>query len=307
MKRRISRALTLTAVSLLLLLGSCGPRNLYADRSIPALVGWSDAEKYIQALRWTPLGIFGLTWQALVDAGYITEDEGEWSFPVPEMSVYTVRRVIAGEEVRTDYIFRPTLFMEPEVKKAEPGMSLFPGPTISQRLITEVEMKRVLTEIKAEYPPYTKDDLDYRIRAQGKELLEGWAVLFDCFAQFDGRYDHPLATGENEVWEFLDWQGRPNELEDIHAAVKKGWKLSYSVRCSPVTVGDCLTPEELETLADLAVEKGWAVDLEAGLDLFRNWHLAAMVGKNVPGNWTLNGTGIALYLTRPGANGDGSH
>lgn len=278
MKRRVYRALsrlTRTAAILLLLLCSCGPRNLYADRSIPALVGWPDAETYIQALRQTPLGVLGMTWQELVEAGYLTEDEGSWTSLDPERRIYTVRRVIGRTDSRTDYIFRTTLY-------------------------TETEGKQVLTDIRVEYAPYDKDNLDYLIRAQGKELLEGWSVLFDCFAQFDGSYTHPLAVGENAVWEFLDWEKSPDKLEDFIAAVNKGWRLGYSVRCSPVTVGDCLTAEELETLADLAVEKGWAKDREEGLGLFRSWHLAALVSKNVPGCWTLSGMGIALYLTRPG-------
>ena len=260
---------------LLFALCSCGPRQLYTDRSIPALVGWPDAETYIQALRQTPLGVFGMTWQELAEAGYLTEDEGSWTSLDPEKRIYTVRRVIGRTDSRTDYVFRTTLF-------------------------TEAEGTCVLTDIRVEYAPYDKDNLDYLIRAQGKELLEGWTVLNDCFAQFDGRYTHPLATGENAVWEFLDWEKRPDELEDYIAAVNKGWKLGYSVRCSPVTVGDCLTPEELETLADLAVQKGWARDREEGLGIFRSWHLAALVGKNVPGCWTCSGMGVALYLTRPG-------
>ncbi len=278
MKRRVYRVLsrlTRTAAILLLLLCSCGPRNLYADRSIPALVGWPDAETYIQALRQTPLGVFGMTWQELVEAGYLTEDEGTWTTLDPERRIYTVRRVIGRTDSRTDYIFRTTLY-------------------------TETEGKQVLTDIRVEYAPYDKDNLDYLIRAQGKELLEGWSVLFDCFAQYDGSYTHPLATGENAVWEFLDWEKRPDELEDYIAAVNKGWRLGYSVRCSPVAVGDCVTQEELNTLADLSVEKGWAKDREEGLGLFRIWHLAALVSKNVPGCWTLSGMGIALYLTRPG-------
>ena len=285
MKRRVYRALSrlrLTAAVLLLALCSCGPRQLYADRSIPALVGWSDAEKYIQALRWTPLGIFGLTWQELVEAGYITENEGTWSDYTPEKRMYTVRRTVGRTDSRTDYIFRTTLF-------------------------TEAAGKQVLTDIRVEYAPADKDNMDYLIRAQGKELLEGWTVLFERFAQFDGRYTQPLATGENEVWEFLDWEKRPDELEDFMAAVNKGWDQSYSVRCSPVTLGDCLTPEELNILADLAVEKGWAKDMEEGLEIFRGWHLAAFVGKNPTGHWDYSGMGVALYLTRPGVKGDGSH
>ena len=276
MKKRVFRALSrlrLTAAVLLLALCSCGPRQLYTDRSIQAQVGYPDAETYIQALRHTPLGVFGLTWQELCDAGYLTEAEGTWTSLDPERRIYTVRRVVGRTDSRTDYIFRPTLF-------------------------TEAEGKLVLTDIRVEFAPYDKDNLDYLIRAQGKELLEGWTVLNDCFAQFDGSYTHPLAAGENAVWEFLDWEKSPDKLEDFIAAVNKGWRLGYSVRCSPVTVGDCLTPEEMNTLADLAVEKGWAKDREEGLGIFRSWHLAALVSKNVPGCWTCSGMGIALYLTR---------
>ena len=91
-------------------------------------------------------------------------------------------------------------------------------------------------------------------------------------------------------------------VEDYIAAVNKGWRLGYSVRCSPVTVGDCVTQEELNTLADLSVEKGWAKDREEGLGIFRIWHLAALVSKNVPGCWTLSGMGLAMYLTRPASS-----
>ena len=87
----------------------------------------------------------------------------------------------------------------------------------------------------------------------------------------------------------------------LPAETHKGWKLGYSVRCSPVTLGDCLTAKELTALAELAVEKGWAKDTAEGRWMFRNWHLAALVGKTVPGCWTLNGEGLAIYLTRPGA------
>lgn len=275
MNARVFRRLFLAVPAvLLLLLCACGPRTLYADRSIPALVRWPDAESYTQALRQTPLGVFGLTWQELCAAGYLTENEGTWTALDPEKQVYTVRRTVGSSDSRTDYIFRPTLW-------------------------TEAEGRKVLTDIRVEYAPADKDNLDYMIRAQGKALLEGWTVLNDCFAQFDGRYTHPLAPGEEVCWEFLDWTGRPDELEDIKSAIDKGWQLSYSVRCSPVTLGDCLTGEELETLGALAAEKGW-VKAGAARELMGGWHLAAMVGKNVPGCWILNGEGLAMYLTRPG-------
>ena len=276
MNARVFRRLSLAVPAvLLLLLCACGPRTLYADRSIPALVRWPDAESYAQALGQTPLGVFGLTWQELCAAGYLTEDEGTWTALDPEKQVYTVRRTVGSSDSRTDYIFRPTLW-------------------------TEAEGRKVLTDIRVEYAPADKDNLDYLIRAQGKALLEGWTVLNDCFAVYEGRYTHPLATGENEVWEFLDWLKRPEELEDITAAIARGWDQSYSVRCTPVTVGDCLTEEELKTLADLAVEKGWAKDRAEGLEMFRGWHLAALVSKNPTGHWDCSGEGLALYLTRPG-------
>ena len=129
MKRRLSRVLSrliLTAAGLLLLLSACGPRNLYTDRSIQAQVGYPDAETYIQALRQTPLGVFGLTWQEMIEAGYLTEEEGTWTSLDPERRIYTVHRVIGRTDSRTDYIFRPTLF-------------------------TEAAGKQVLTDIRVEY------------------------------------------------------------------------------------------------------------------------------------------------------------
>ena len=74
-------------------------------------------------------------------------------------------------------------------------------------------------------------------------------------------------------------------------------------------VAGCLTGAELSALADLAVEKGWAGNRAEGKELFRSWHLAGLVlrnhgsldPENDRGSNTLNGMGIAIYLTRPGA------
>ena len=94
------------------------------------------------------------------------------------------------------------------------------------------------------------------------------------------------------------------------AAIARGRKLTYHIRCTPVTLADCLEPEERDALADLAVEKGWAKDRAEGLRIMGNWHLAGLVddmhgrddGEGRPvSRFTLNGEGIAIYLTRPGA------
>ena len=214
-----------------------------------------------------------------MEAGYLTAEEGTWTSRTPERQVYAVSRSVAGRDCMTQYIFRTTLY-------------------------TEREGKLVLTDIRVEYAVPEEDEEATQIRAQiqlqGLEMLESWTVLNDRFAVYAGRYTHPLAAGEKECWEFLDWTGRPEDLTDIRDAIERGWKQSYRVLCSPVTLADCLTQEELETLADMALEKGWANEDNA-LRLMGGVHLAALVMKNPTGHWDYRGEGIALYLTRPGA------
>ena len=270
------RILPIALAALILVFGVLSPwksRILYGDRSLTEQTGCADPEAYIQALRQTSLGVFGMTWSELCEAGYLTEEEGSWSISTPEKRVYAVRRALNGQEVGTDYVFRTTLF-------------------------TEAEGKYVLTEIRAAYP--AAEDVSRSALAAEEELLLGWPALEERFALYAGSYFHPLAEGEEYCWELLDWQKRPEDLEDIFTAAAKGRKLSYSIRCSPVTLEDVLTEAELEALADLAVAKGWAWNRENGERLFGNWHLAGLVSKSVPGCWILNGEGLAMFLTRTG-------
>ncbi|MBR5702246.1 MAG: M56 family metallopeptidase [Oscillospiraceae bacterium] len=280
------RILPVVLALLILVFGVVSPwhaRALYADRSIRTQVGYADAETYIQALRRTSLGSFGMTWSELVEAGYLDAAEGTWTVDLPEKRVLSVRRVIAGEEQPVFYVFRPTLY-------------------------TESRGVQVLTEISVPYPS-DDEDYDWKARAQSAELLEGWQTLIDCFAVYSGRYTLPLKAFSVDCWEFLYWEGRPEDMEEISGATAPRWNMDYTVRSTPVTVSGCLTNAELSALADLAVEKGWAGNRTEGKELFRSWHLAGMVlrnhgsldPENDRGGNTLNGMGIAIYLTRPGA------
>ncbi len=284
-RKRGSWVLPLALGLLILVFGAVSPwetRALYADRSVWNQVGYPDAETYVQALRKTSLGAFGMTWSELVEAGYLGADEGEWTVDLPEKRVLSVRRMIVGEEYPVFYVFRPTLY-------------------------TESRGVQVLTEISVPYP-HDDEDYDWKVRAQGGELLEGWTAMIRRFAVFGGRYTLPLKAFTVDCWEFLYWEGRPEDLEELSGSRAPRWQMDYTVRCSPVTVAVCLTGAELSALADLAVEKGWAVSRAEGKELFRSWHLAGMVVRNHGspdpendrGSYTLNGMGVALYLTRPG-------
>ena len=130
-----------------------------------------------------------MTHRELVEAGYLGAEEGSWSPYAPEKRVLTVTRTVAGEEQTVRYIFRPTLY-------------------------TEGTGVQVLTEITVPYPA-EGDDFYEKARAQGAALLADWAALNGRFAVYTGRYTLPLAAFAVDCWEFLYWEGRPEDLEEV--------------------------------------------------------------------------------------------
>ena len=273
------------ALALLILLAAvCSPgqiRRYGIDRSIPAQTGYPDAESYIADLQ-SVYGAFGMTYAQLAEAGYLTEGEGIWLETRPEKAVLSVSRDMEGRAQTLLLVFRPTLFT------ADAGI-------------------RVLTEIQAPTPSRSETaqedndyDDDWLFRAIGRGLLTSSPALNDLHAVYSGMYNELLTPDARLYWGILDWMESPEERAAHYTLMLSiKYKRYYDVRCSPVTLGDCLSPEDAETLAALAVEAGMAPDLEEGRDLVQCWHLCGLLDSNVGHCWRLIGMGIALYMTRP--------
>ncbi len=266
-------ALLALAILALAALSPYKGRSYGFDRSIPAQVGYPDTESYIRALQ--PIyGAFGMTPGQLVQAGYLEEGEGRWLQNERAEQILSIRRELVGEERTLLLIFRPTLFT------ANTGMS-------------------VLTEIRAPIPPLAPDQ-DWQGRSIGYALLESSLALIDCSAAYSGPYESLLSRESRPDWGILDWMETGEEIE-AHEALMRSYiyDRSYSVRCTPVTLGECLSAEEAETLAALTVEAGMAQDLAEGRRLVQSWRLCGLLGSNILDCWRLMGMGIALYETRP--------
>ncbi len=275
-ERRHQKPVVLTALLALavLFLGVLSPsqgRSYGFDRSIPAQVGYPDADTYIRALQPT-LGAFGMTRDELTEAGYLAEGEGTTLFIAPGQYALSLKRELGGVACTLRYVFGPTLYTE----------------------------RAVLTEIQAVYPP-RDEDFDWKQRALGRELLYSSPELNDCHALYEGKEEDLFRSDRSTDWGMVDWM-RTREAQEafVISSMSLGYRTSYNVRCAPVTLGDCLTSEEMEDLAARILEKGWTGDTEAALDLIRGWHLCGLLNLTTWGHWSLVGMGIALYETRPG-------
>ena len=249
-------------------------RSYGFDRSIPAQVGYPDTDAYIAALQ-PSLGAFGLTRAQLTEAGYLEEGEGVWVPSGAGSYALSVKRDLGYGTRTLRYVFKPTLY-------------------------TEREGTAVLTEIQGVLPP-RDGDFDWQYRALGRELLYSSPELNDCHAVYEGKAEDLLRSDRETDWGLLDWmRTREAQEEFFLAALHLGYQTSYNVRCTPVTLGDCLTREERDDLAERILEKGWAGDGEAAQALIRGWHLMGLINLTTWDHWSLTGMGIALYRTRPG-------
>lgn len=70
---------------------------------------------------------------------------------------------------------------------------------------------------------------------------------------------------------------------------------------TPVSVGDYLDGEHWDRVGELAVQDGRAETLEQGWSILQNWSFASLNYWPSRNSWQLNGTGMALYLTRSDA------
>ena len=264
-------ALLALAVLALAALSPYTGRSYGFDRSIPAQVGYPDAESYISALQ-SAYGAFGMTRDQLTRAGYLAEGEGVWLETMPEKMVLSIRRELEGTDRTLQLIFRPTLFSDG---------------------------RAVLTEIRAPVPPLDLDN-EWQARAIGRALLNSSPALSECHAVYEGSYVDLLRRDTRPAWGILDRMDTREEIEAHYALMRSIiYARTYTVRCAPVTLGDCLSEEEAEALAALTVSAGMARDLEEGRELVRNWHLCGLLGANTVDCWRLMGMGIALYETRP--------
>ncbi|MBR3059262.1 MAG: M56 family metallopeptidase [Oscillospiraceae bacterium] len=266
-------ALLAVVILFLAVLSPVTGRSYGFDRSIPAQVGYPDADSYIQALQ-PSLGAFGMTYDELVAAGYLAAEEGVWLQTTPAKLVLSLRRELAGEEHTVYMVFRPTLF-------------------------TGIGGKAVLTEIQTPIPPLNQDN-EWKARDLGAELLLSSPELEGCHARYSGDYDDLFHLDTAPEWGLLDQMDRDDELEaHFSLLAAHPYQRSYEVRCSPVTLGDCLSPEDAEILAARLVESGMARDIEEGQGLVQGWHLCGMLSDNMLSPWRFLGMGIALYETRP--------
>ena len=266
-------ALLAVVILFLAVLSPVTGRSYGFDRSIPAQVGYPDADSYIQALQ-PSLGAFGMTYNELVAAGYLAAEEGVWLQTTPAKLVLSLRRELAGEEHTVYMVFRPTLF-------------------------TGIGGKAVLTEIQTPIPPLNQDN-EWKARDLGAELLLSSPELDGCHARYSGDYDDLFHLDTAPEWGLLDQMDRDDELEaHFSLLAAHPYQRSYEVRCSPVTLGDCLSPEDAEILAARLVESGMARDIAEGQGLVQGWHLCGMLSDNMLSPWRFLGMGIALYETRP--------
>ncbi len=275
-RSRGARVLPALLGLVILILAALSPykgRSYGFDRSIPAQVGYPDAASYIQALQ-PKYGAFGMTPEQLIQAGYLGEGEGLRLPNEGKKQVLSIQRELAGEERTLLLIFQPTLFT------ADAGIS-------------------VLTEIRVPIPPLDLD-FDWQSRSMGFALLKSSLALNDCPAAYSGPYKSLLNRDAFPDWGILDWMETREEIE-AHEDLLERYRFgrTYSVHCSPVTLGDCLSAEEAETLAALTVEAGMARSLEEGRSLVQSWRLCGLLGSNYCDCWRLMGMGIALYETRP--------
>lgn len=266
-------ALLAIAVLALAALSPYTGRSYGFDRSLSAQVGYPDAESYIRALQ-SAYGAFGMTRDELTQSGYLATEEGEWLQDLPEEQILCVRRELNGTERTLYLVFRPTLYT------ADTG-------------------RTVLTEIQAVIPPL---DLNTQWQAEdiGSALLTSSPALADCNAECYGPYKDLLSRDTRPDWGLLDRMDTQAENE-VFALLRSAFAYNrfYIVHCTPVTLGDCLSPEEAEGLAALTVEAGMARSLEEGRDLVKSWRLCGLLGTNYNDFWRLMGMGIALYETRP--------
>ena len=252
-------------------------RSYGFDRSIPAQVGYPNTESYICALQ-TAYGAFGMTHGRLVAAGYLAEGEGVWDRTAPDGSVLSVRRELGGMELTLQLIFRPTLF-------------------------SSAAGTAVLTEIRAIVPPLDLNT-EWQSWAIGRAMRESCPALEECPAMYSGTYTDLLDGKARQEWGILDRMDTAEEAEAHRAlSLASPFGRSYTVFCTPVTLGDCLSAEEAEALAGLAVEAGMARNLKEGRSLVQSWHLCGLLGSNYCDSWRLMGMGVALYETRPGTAG----
>ncbi len=274
-KPMFQTALMAVVILFLAVLSPVTGRSYGFDRSIPAQVGYPDADSYIQALQ-PSLGAFGMTYDELVAAGYLTAEEGVWRQAAPAKLVLSLQRELVGEEHTVYLVFRPTLF-------------------------TGIGGKAVLTEIQTPVPLLNWDD-EWKARDLGIGLLLSSPELNGCHAYYSGNYDDMLHRDTAPEWGLLDQMDRDDELEThFSLLMTHPYRRSYEVRYSPVTLGDCLSPEDAEILADRLVESGMARDIEEGRSLVQSWHLCGMLSDNMLSPWRFMGMGIALYKTRPSA------
>ena len=216
-----------------------------------------------------------MTHSQLVEAGYLGKDEGTWVSYGSRQKTLSVDREWEGGTLILRYVFKTTLY-------------------------TENSGTMVLTEIQGVLPP--KDaDFDWKYRAIGRKLLESSPELNDRHALYEGNAEDLLRSDRSTDWGLVDWMRTQEALQEHYLALTAlGYKASYSVRCTPVTLGDCLTPEEMDSLAERIVDQGWVGDTKAGEALIRGWHLMGLTSLTTWDHWSLVGAGIALYETRPG-------
>ena len=265
------------AVLALAALSPYGGRSYGFDRSIPAQVGYPDAESYIRALQ-PAYGAFGMTRDQLTEAGYLAEGEGVWLQTAPEEMILSIQRELEGTERTLRLIFRPTLF-------------------------TGGTGKAVLTEIRAMIPPLDPEN-QWQARAIGRAMLYSSPALEKSHAVYTGPYENLLNRDTRPSWGILDRMETREEIEaHITLMLSVHYSRTYTVRCAPVTLGDCLSDQEAEALAALTVEAGLARDLEEGRSLVQGWHLCGLLDTNTNDCWRFMGMGIALYETRPSKEG----
>ena len=95
------------------------------------------------------------------------------------------------------------------------------------------------------------------------------------------------------------------EVQDLGARLLESWsglnasntfvKGSYR---TPVAVGDYLDDDHWDRVGELAVQDGRAETPEQGWSILPEWSFASLNYWPSKNTWQLNGTGMALYLTR---------
>ena len=105
-----------------------------------------------------------------------------------------------------------------------------------------------------------------------------------------------LVTVPSDVLDGIQWG---LDLMDPWAEYMTLGGNGANFRGTPVNVGTHLTNGQRETAAQMMVEIGHADSLENARDLLDNWSIAGGEYRGNQGVWQFNGTGAALYLTRP--------